>query len=313
MISKAISFSLVVLGLMNSGMIITPTAYAGVIKLEEVNSYTTENSSKTWITEANQYYIMGNFLSSSGSQQPFIINKNTNQRLDLPVNVSGAAWGSISGNYAYFNVSYNNAYKYDIINNTYTPFDEYPIQIDDNIGSFDPLNVGHYVGTWHEAYNYPWPAHPFYYNGSQYLDVPLPSGYVQGWATGIYNEKIVGRARTGYNYSPGEVGAFLYNSSSNVVELLPVPELQDVWENYVVGGKYLYDLSSQTLSEFVIEGASGLEILSIDGSDGLVVTGSYLDSNGIQNGFIANVPEPSALSLLAVGLGGLAMFRRRRS
>jgi hypothetical protein len=28
---------------------------------------------------------------------------------------------------------------------------------------------------------------------------------------------------------------------------------------------------------------------------------------------VASVPEPSALSLLAIGLGGLAMMRRRRS
>ena len=35
---------------------------------------------------------------------------------------------------------------------------------------------------------------------------------------------------------------------------------------------------------------------------------------GSATGFrVAMVPEPSALSLLAVGLGGLAMMRRRRS
>ena len=35
--------------------------------------------------------------------------------------------------------------------------------------------------------------------------------------------------------------------------------------------------------------------------------------NNFGSAVTAGVPEPSALSLLAVGLGGLAMIRRRRS
>jgi hypothetical protein len=46
-------------------------------------------------------------------------------------------------------------------------------------------------------------------------------------------------------------------------------------------------------------------------ANGNLNNGGYADG-GI--GFrIASVPEPSALSLLAIGLGGLAMMRRRRS
>jgi hypothetical protein len=38
------------------------------------------------------------------------------------------------------------------------------------------------------------------------------------------------------------------------------------------------------------------------------------DMGSIDVGFrVAMVPEPSVLSLLAVGLGGMAMMRRRRS
>ena len=40
--------------------------------------------------------------------------------------------------------------------------------------------------------------------------------------------------------------------------------------------------------------------------------GTYID-NGLHGATINAVPEPSALSLLAVGLGGLAVMRRRRS
>jgi hypothetical protein len=43
------------------------------------------------------------------------------------------------------------------------------------------------------------------------------------------------------------------------------------------------------------------------------LTMSLTDENSIVGFRVAMIPEPSALSLLAVGLGGLAMFRRRRS
>ena len=49
------------------------------------------------------------------------------------------------------------------------------------------------------------------------------------------------------------------------------------------------------------------------GIDGNTIVGSYNDTSDVSHGFILTVPEPSALSLLAIGLGGLAMMRRRRS
>jgi hypothetical protein len=49
------------------------------------------------------------------------------------------------------------------------------------------------------------------------------------------------------------------------------------------------------------------------GVDGNTIVGSYNDTSDVSHGFILTVPEPSALSLCAVGLGGLVMMRRRRS
>ncbi len=43
------------------------------------------------------------------------------------------------------------------------------------------------------------------------------------------------------------------------------------------------------------------------------VMGLYTTTGGASASFVYSVPEPSALSLLAVGIGGLAMMRRRRS
>jgi hypothetical protein len=41
--------------------------------------------------------------------------------------------------------------------------------------------------------------------------------------------------------------------------------------------------------------------------------GLYTTTGGASASFVYSVPEPSALSLLALGIGGLAMMRRRRS
>jgi hypothetical protein len=41
--------------------------------------------------------------------------------------------------------------------------------------------------------------------------------------------------------------------------------------------------------------------------------GLYTTTGGASASFVYTVPEPSALSLLAAGIGGLAMMRRRRS
>jgi len=43
------------------------------------------------------------------------------------------------------------------------------------------------------------------------------------------------------------------------------------------------------------------------------VMGLYTTTGGASASFVYSVPEPSALSLLAVGIGGLVMMRRRRS
>jgi formylglycine-generating enzyme required for sulfatase activity len=49
----------------------------------------------------------------------------------------------------------------------------------------------------------------------------------------------------------------------------------------------------------------------LDASFRSIVTPAY---EGFTSGFrVASVPEPSALSLLAIGLSGLALVRRRRS
>ena len=77
-----------------------------------------------------------------------------------------------------------------------------------------------------------------------------------------------------------------------------------------------------TIQETAIATTSSSSYLVIDASNSnsvyevQIVNGSYINtpSVGIGSGYVlvTPVPEPSALSLLAIGLGGLAMVRRRK-
>jgi hypothetical protein len=81
-----------------------------------------------------------------------------------------------------------------------------------------------------------------------------------------------------------------------------------------------YRMGDWTTRSFLFDGANWtyLDAPSANstwayGVDGNTIVGSYNDTSDVSHGFILTVPEPSALSLLAIGLGGLAMMRRRRS
>ncbi|NDF99438.1 MAG: PEP-CTERM sorting domain-containing protein [Chitinophagia bacterium] len=96
--------------------------------------------------------------------------------------------------------------------------------------------------------------------------------------------------------------------------------------NYTGGGAYYmrfsWDVVTQLAQLDVDLGYAGGEFISdvsvtANGEDnGFNAYNNYFffgGENGITYTNLEIVPEPSALSLLAVGLGGLAMIRRRRS
>jgi formylglycine-generating enzyme required for sulfatase activity len=78
------------------------------------------------------------------------------------------------------------------------------------------------------------------------------------------------------------------------------------------------DLSNNDASELRAIRGGGFDNINTDSyqesNSASASSGSQPTDGNMKNGFrIAMVPEPSALSLLAIGLGGLAMMRRRRS
>ena len=68
---------------------------------------------------------------------------------------------------------------------------------------------------------------------------------------------------------------------------------------------FSYDGTTYTTLD--VPGATDTVLFGIDGSN---IVGWYSDANGNVHGFLATIPEPTTLSLLAVGL--LMACRRRR-
>jgi hypothetical protein len=50
--------------------------------------------------------------------------------------------------------------------------------------------------------------------------------------------------------------------------------------------------------------------MAIDGNN---IVGVYIDADNVSHGFEATVPEPATLTLMALGLGGFALLRKRRN
>ena len=135
-------------------------------------------------------------------------------------------------------------------------------------------------------------------------------------ATGISGNKIVG-----YTWGGSQDGYIKDDSSFTLLKMPGAYAISpdDIDGNLIVGTIYM-DNNYQSSKGFLYDGVNwtvlempGAISTRANGIDGNTIVGDYRDSNGGINGFILTIPEPSALSLLAIGLSGLAMMRRRRS
>jgi hypothetical protein len=159
----------------------------------------------------------------------------------------------------------------------------------------------------------------FVYDGTTWSHFNSPFGDGSA-AEGISGNTIVGTYHNESNYL---YGGFIKNE--NNWTLLNVPGAFETLPRDVDGGGIVGQFRETTNSfgstrSFLFNGGSmtyldapTAESTYAWGIDGETIVGSYNDSSGASHGFILTVPEPSALSLCAVGLGGLVMMRRRRS
>ena len=266
----------------------------------------------TWIDGIDGETIAGSFYDGS-TTKGFLYNRQTevlnilqspSADWTLPLAISnGTVVGSIGSNSSYV----RNGFAYYSGSNSWSLLNPpQGVQNDLEAYGIDGANIVGGTGS----------GMSFLLNGSNWTFFNSPFGTVSS-AEGISGDKIIGRY---YNIGMNGVGGYIKeNDNWTLLNVAGATETvpRDVDGNIIIGQ---YRMGDWTTRSFLFDGANWtyLDAPSANstwafGIDGNTIVGSYNDTSDVSHGFILTVPEPSAFSLLAVGLGGLAMIRRRRS
>jgi hypothetical protein len=277
-------------------------------------SFDAPGATHTWIDGIDGENIAGSFHDGS-TTKGFLYNRQTevftvlqapSAYWTLPLAISnGIIVGSIGSNSSYE----LNGFAYYSASNSWSLLNPpQGVQNDLEAYGIDGANIVGGTGS----------GMSFVLNGSNWTFFNSPFGSASS-AEGISGNKIVGTyfengvyLRGGYvkendNWTPLNV--------TGATETIP----RDIDGSMVVGDYRVGDWSAPTRS-FIFDGsewtyldAPSAKSTSAYGIDGNTIVGSYFDASDVSHGFILTIPEPSTFSLLAIGLTGLAMMRRRRS
>ena len=266
----------------------------------------------TWIDGIDGETIAGSFYDGS-TTKGFLYNRQTevlnilqspSADWTLPLAISnGTVVGSIGSNSSYV----RNGFAYYSGSNSWSLLNPpQGVQNDLEAYGIDGANIVGGTGS----------GMSFLLNGSNWTFFNSPFGTASS-AEGISGDKIIGRY---YNIGMNGGGGYIKeNDNWTLLNVAGATETvpRDVDGNIIIGQ---YRMGDWTTRSFLFDGANWtyLDAPSANstwafGIDGNTIVGSYNDASDISHGFILTVPEPSALSLLAIGLGGLVMIRRRRS
>jgi hypothetical protein len=266
----------------------------------------------TWIDGIDGETIAGSFYDGS-TTKGFLYNRQTevlnilqspSADWTLPLAISnGTVVGSIGSNSSYV----RNGFAYYSGSNSWSLLNPpQGVQNDLEAYGIDGANIVGGTGS----------GMSFLLNGSNWTFFNSPFGTASS-AEGISGDKIIGRY---YNIGMNGGGGYIKeNDNWTLLNVAGATETvpRDVDGNIIIGQ---YRMGDWTTRSFLFDGANWtyLDAPSANstwayGVDGNTIVGSYNDASDVSHGFILTVPEPSALSLLAVGLGGLALMRRRRS
>ena len=169
-----------------------------------------------------------------------------------------------------------------------------------------------------DSFNYPqgWPngLEQLYFDGSAFSVAPYSANNSTAHGWNIYND---------ISMMGGGSGLLLWNSSNTFQWVTPGPLAKDtlLGSGASLGGNnYYFPMYSSSSSAYwglayAVGGGNfnyGWVQLSYDASTTTATfLGAAINTTPNQSILVGQVPEPSALSLLALGLGGLAILRRR--
>lgn len=170
-----------------------------------------------------------------------------------------------------------------------------------------------------DSFNYPqgWPngLEQLYFDGSAFSVAPYSANNSTAHGWNIYNDTSM---------MGGGSGLLLWNSSNTFQWVTPGPLAKDtlLGSGASLGGNnYYFPMYSSSSSAYwglayAVGGGNfnyGWVQLSYDASTTTATfVGAAINTTPNQSILVGQVPEPSALSLLAVALGGLATLRRRQ-
>ena len=273
-------------------------------------SFDVPGATATWIDGIDGENIVGSFFDG-GATKGFLYNRQTEvfnilqapgADWTLPLAISnGTVVGSVGSNTssARNGFAYYNSGVWGLLNP--------PEGVQNELEAYgiDGANIVGGTGS----------GMSFILNGSNWNFLNSPFGNASS-AEGISGSKIVGTYFDNGVYLRGgyikENENWIRLNVSGAAETIP----RDVDGNIIIGEFRMGDWSAGTRS-FVFDGVNWTYLdapLAIStfacGIDGNTIVGSYNDASDVSHGFILTVPEPSALSLLA--LGGVVMALRRR-
>jgi subtilase-type serine protease len=276
-------------------------------------SFDVPGATATWIDGIDGENIVGSFFDGSATKG-FLYNRQTevfnilqapSADWTVPLAISGGTVvGSVgsNGSYTRNGFAYSTSGSWNLLN------PPQGVQNDLEAYGIDSANIVGGTGS----------GMSFVVNGSNWTFFNSPFGNASS-AEGISGIKIVGTYFDNGVYLRG--GYIKENDNWTLLNVAGARETipRDVDGNIIIGEFRMGDWSAGTRS-FVFDGANWtyLDAPSAKstfafGIDGNTIVGSYNDTSDVSHGFILTVPEPSALSLLAVGFSGLAMMRCRRS
>jgi hypothetical protein len=245
--------------------------------------------------------IVGYYSNSVGVEHGFLYDGTNWTTLDYPEAVKTRAYG-ISGNRIVGTYNGDRGFVYD--GTTWTtlsyPGPTEPLSVEAR-GIWDGKITGLYGGS--DAR-----LHGFLYDGTTWTTLDYPQAS-RTWACGISGNNIVGY------YGPDSC-AFLYDGT-NWTRLLTCAQALGIDGNNIVGwggapgnhsgGWLLYD--GTTYSGLTYPGSTNdTEAQGISGTS--IVGWCRGEGSYPYHGFLLTIPEPATLSVL--GLGGLALLRRRQ-